>query len=146
MQKFFQGGANLGYGQKRGGLCEVLHPTLARGARMTQGGGGANAPPRPPLNTALACILSCELVSHKMENIKWHRFYNSGDWPHSYKYYNLDICLTTMQPAKNSVLWLVLHFLNQSTLKVLHCLLLVVTVECYCNLQCQIAWSTAQML
>ena len=66
MQKFFQGGANLGYRQKRGGgggsLCEVLHPTLARGVRITQGGGGgggANAPPRPsppPLNTALQAI------------------------------------------------------------------------------------------
>ena len=45
MQKFFQGGKNLGYEQKRGGgsLYEVLHPTLAGG-----GGGGANAPPRPP--------------------------------------------------------------------------------------------------
>ena len=33
MQEFFQGGANLGYRQKRGvgSLCEVLHPTLARG-------------------------------------------------------------------------------------------------------------------
>ena len=35
MQKFFQGGANLGYRQKRGdgSLCGVLHPTLARGGR-----------------------------------------------------------------------------------------------------------------
>ena len=47
MQKFCQGGggANLGYG-----AC--LH--LLGGARMTQG--GANAPPRPPLNTALLFI------------------------------------------------------------------------------------------
>ena len=47
MQEFFQGGANLGYGQKRS-LCEVLHPTLARG------GGGENDTrggkfPSPPL-------------------------------------------------------------------------------------------------
>ena len=47
MQEFFQGGgANLGYGQKRGGVeayvrCYTLH--LLGGARMTQGGG--NAPP-----------------------------------------------------------------------------------------------------
>ena len=53
MQKFFQGGgggANLGYGQKRGGrsLCGVLHPTLAGGGgRMTQKGGGGNALPPP---------------------------------------------------------------------------------------------------
>ena len=43
MQKFFQGGANLGYGQKRGGGGgrEVLHPTLARGGKYPS--------PRPPL-------------------------------------------------------------------------------------------------
>ena len=45
---------------KRGGggsLCKVLHPTLARGrgARMTQG--GANAPPRPSLNTSLCWVV-----------------------------------------------------------------------------------------
>ena len=41
IQKFCQRGANLGYGQKRGGgsLCEVLHPILARGGG---GGGGEN--------------------------------------------------------------------------------------------------------
>ena len=57
MQKFFQGGANLGYGQKRGGgsLCGVLHPTLA-GGEGREWHKGANAPPRPPLNTALAPI------------------------------------------------------------------------------------------
>ena len=54
MQKFSQGGANLGYGQKRGGgsFCEVLHATLARGG-MTQGGANAPPSPPPPLNTAL---------------------------------------------------------------------------------------------
>ena len=34
MQKFCQGGENLGYGQKEGGwrsLCGVLHPILAGG-------------------------------------------------------------------------------------------------------------------
>ena len=48
---FPRGGANLGYGQKRGGgrsLCEVLHPILARGVRMTQGGGGGGKCPSPP--------------------------------------------------------------------------------------------------
>ena len=53
MQKFFQGGANLGYGQKRGAEAYVRWYTLhlLGGARMTQG--GANAPPHPPLNAAL---------------------------------------------------------------------------------------------
>ena len=56
MQKFFQGGANLGYGKKRGGMeayvrCYTLH--------LLGGGGGENdtrggkCPSRPPLNTAL---------------------------------------------------------------------------------------------
>ena len=41
MQKFFQGGGGGKFGvrTKEGGggsLCEVLHPTLARGVRMTQ--------------------------------------------------------------------------------------------------------------
>ena len=59
MQKFFQGGANLGYGQKGGGgggaeayvRCYTLH--LLGEARMTQG--VANAP--PPLNTALIAVV-----------------------------------------------------------------------------------------
>ena len=54
MQKFFQGGGGkLGVWTKRGGesLCEVLYPTLARGGRMTQGGGKCPSP--PPLITAL---------------------------------------------------------------------------------------------
>ena len=54
MQKFFQGGGGGKFGvrTKEGGgsLCEVLHPTLAGG------GGGANAPPRPTLNTALIMV------------------------------------------------------------------------------------------
>ena len=56
IQKFRQGGANLGYGQKRGGRrveaqwYHVRCYTLG-GARMTQGG---RMPPHPPLNTALA--------------------------------------------------------------------------------------------
>ena len=58
MHKFFQGGANLGYGQKRGGRKLMWGATpytcWGGGARMAQG--GANAPPRPPLNTALAPI------------------------------------------------------------------------------------------
>ena len=47
MQKFFQGGANLGYGQKRGGrsLCEVLHPTLVRGGENDTRGGKCPSPP-----------------------------------------------------------------------------------------------------
>ena len=50
MQKFFQGGANLGYGQRGGGGgaeayvgCYTLH--LLGGERMTQGGGKCPSPP-----------------------------------------------------------------------------------------------------
>ena len=48
MQKFFQGG-KFGVRTKEGGgsLCEVLHLTLTRGSRMTQGGGGGQRPPPP---------------------------------------------------------------------------------------------------
>ena len=62
IQKFCRGGANLGYGQKRGGgapggssivSCEVLH---SRGGENDTRG-GANAP-APPLNTTLttSCV------------------------------------------------------------------------------------------
>ena len=71
MQKFFQGGGGkFGVRTKEGGAeayvrCYTLH--LLGGARMTQGGGKcpsppplkyspANAPPRPPLNTALQML------------------------------------------------------------------------------------------
>ena len=49
MQKFFQGRANLGYGQKRGGgsFCEVLHPTLARGGENDTRGGQMPLPAPP---------------------------------------------------------------------------------------------------
>ena len=48
--KYSPGAGQIWGMYKRGG--KVLHPILAReGARMTQG--GENAPPHPPLNTAL---------------------------------------------------------------------------------------------
>ena len=49
IQKCFQRGANLGYGQKRGGgsLCGVLHPTLARGGENDTR--GVKCPSPPPL-------------------------------------------------------------------------------------------------
>ena len=43
----------LGGGGGVTSLCEVLHPILTRGVRMTQGGGGQMPIPAPPLNTAL---------------------------------------------------------------------------------------------
>ena len=54
IQKFCQGEANLGYGQKRGGggsLCGVLHPTLAGGENDTRGGKCPSPP--PPLKYSL---------------------------------------------------------------------------------------------
>ena len=61
IQKFCRGGANLGYGQKRGGApggssivsCKVLH---SRGGENDTRGGRMPLP--PPLNTALMSICS----------------------------------------------------------------------------------------
>ena len=51
MQKFFQGGANLGYGQKRGAEAYVGYYTLhllgGGGGGENDTRGGENAPPRP---------------------------------------------------------------------------------------------------
>ena len=72
--EIFLRGANLGYGQKRGGgsFCEVLHPTLARGggggggARMTQGGGG-KCPSPPPLKYSPGMyIFVCTFVAIRL--------------------------------------------------------------------------------
>ena len=54
MQKFCHGGGQIWGMDKRvggGSLCEVLHPTLARGGENDTRGGKCPSP--PPLNTAL---------------------------------------------------------------------------------------------
>ena len=58
IQKFRQGGANLGYGQKGGAPGESSGGIVRC---MTQG--GANAPRPPPLNTAL-CVICMYVCVH----------------------------------------------------------------------------------
>ena len=71
-RNFAKGGANLGYGQKRGGApggssvvsCEVLHSR--GGARMTQGGANAPPPPAPPKYGPDPYVLSLAIHSVRL--------------------------------------------------------------------------------
>ena len=59
------GGGKFGVPTKEGGggsLCEVLHPTLARGGENDTRGGKCPSP--PPLNTALGESLGMRLLSY----------------------------------------------------------------------------------